>query len=355
MPAEGPALAVGHRFEYTALMKEKLLLCGNYGVENVGDEAILRALLARFSPGYEITVMSANPAKTAAKMGVRAVAFWPTGMRSWWRALFTPSGRSDFRATQKTLHECDLFMLGGGTLLTDLTLRSLWIWGQHLEEAYRAKKRVWIEANGIGPLKNKKWAAELLNRAERVTVRDAKSMEWCRELEISNVQQVKDPVFDWNPPESAPSISTKNAIIFAPRYWTKNMNDMVEPFSKLIHHVCLEKGRKVIGVPFEKNSRKDLELLNTIFEQAGVGERATIWKDYEDEIDVYNAIRTSDGVVGMRLHSLIFAAKAKVPFVGVSYMNKVAALGEELEKSDSILPLEGLSGERLLEVFEREF
>lgn len=344
-----------HGFEYTALMKEKLLLCGNYGVENVGDEAILRALIQKYETDYEITVMSTNPARTTAKIGVKAVELWPTGFRSWGRALFTPSGRNDFKVTQKALNECDVFMLGGGTLLTDLPLRSLWIWGQHLEEAYCAKKKVWIEANGIGPLRNKVWAAELLNRAERVTVRDAKSMEWCRELGVSNVRQVKDPVFEWNPPERAPSVSTKNTIIFAPRYWTKNENSIVGEFSKLIRYICLEKGKKVIGVPFENGSKKDVGLMSKIFEQAGVGERATIWKDYEDEIDVYNAIRTSDGVVGMRLHSLIFAAKAGVPFVGVSYMDKVAALGEELGKSDTILPLEGLSGKELITTFKREF
>lgn len=335
-------------------MKEKLLLCGNYGVENVGDEAILRALIQKYGTQYEITVMSANPTRTAAKVGVKAVEFWPTGFRSWGRAFLTPSGRHAFKVAQKILHECDVFMLGGGTLLTDEPLRSLWIWGKHLEQAYRAKKRVWIEANGIGPLRNTSWAGEILRRAEQVTVRDAKSMEWCKRLGVPDARQVKDPVFEWSPPEGAPSISTENAVIFAPRYWTKNMNNMVESFSGLIRHICLVKGKKVIGIPFEKSNVEDVKFLNTIFEQSGAGERATIWKDYVDEIDVYNAIRTSDGVVGMRLHSLIFAAKAKVPFVGISYMDKVAALGEELGKSDAILPLEGLSGARLVERFEKE-
>jgi len=48
----------------------KLVLYGNYGQGNIGDEAILRALLLIMSDVADVTVMSREPARVVALHGV---------------------------------------------------------------------------------------------------------------------------------------------------------------------------------------------------------------------------------------------------------------------------------------------
>ena len=334
-------------------MKPKLVICGNYGAGNVGDEAILRALLQKFKKEYNITVMSSNPVETSRKFKVKSVRMVPSGLRSLLTGLFW---RKQIKLTQKAIKECDRFLFGGGTLLTDEPWQSMFVWGAQIETAFKYQKKVEIYANGIGPFRHawtKKWAAKILERAAQVSVRDQRSAEWVKKLGRSQMQLAKDPVLEW--PISIPKCSKKipkNTVIIVPRFWTKNADKTQDSFKKFIQYLCLKEGKNVIGVPFENASPKDLNFLTTIFEQANLGKRAEMWVNYQDELDVLSAIKQAEIVVGMRLHSLIFAHITKTPFIGISYMEKVQALGEELGKQEAIIDLDLLSFEALQQAYQ---
>ena len=60
----------------------KVLLSGYYGFDNAGDEAVLYAIvqtLRDVKPDMDITVLSAQPEKTAEQLGVHAVDRWSKG------------------------------------------------------------------------------------------------------------------------------------------------------------------------------------------------------------------------------------------------------------------------------------
>ena len=87
----------------------KVLLSGYYGFDNAGDEAVLYAIvqtLRAAAPDIEITVLSNQPDKTAAQLGVHAVNRW---------------GKT---ALLKAVKNCDVLISGGGSLLQDVTSKN---------------------------------------------------------------------------------------------------------------------------------------------------------------------------------------------------------------------------------------
>ena len=89
-----------------------VVICGAYGLGNVGDEAILKAILREvreFAPGEPITVLSRDSAQTAARHGIQAIH------------MFNLPGML------RAMSRAKLYLNGGGSLMQDVTSsRSLW-------------------------------------------------------------------------------------------------------------------------------------------------------------------------------------------------------------------------------------
>ena len=84
----------------------RVVLSGYFGFDNVGDEAILFSIiraLRKLEPSVDITVLSNNPAETAATYGVETVNRWNIG---------------EVRAALKS---ADGLISGGGSLMQDAT------------------------------------------------------------------------------------------------------------------------------------------------------------------------------------------------------------------------------------------
>lgn len=138
------------------------LLVGNYGVGNVGDEALKEYFLRRF-PDVEWVVVSAKPC--AGEM-----PRLPFGFRS----LFTPWWR-----TIGAYWRCGGVVLGGGSLFTDAESAAaplLWWW--HVALAVFLRKPVFLAFQGIGPFRTGagEWLARwVVRKAAFLSVRDALS------------------------------------------------------------------------------------------------------------------------------------------------------------------------------------
>ncbi|MGQ9477314.1 MAG: polysaccharide pyruvyl transferase family protein, partial [Candidatus Bipolaricaulia bacterium] len=152
------------------VLKGTILLGGYYGFGNLGDEAILFALLRGLRealPQIEPVVLSAEPARTAAAYGVEAINRW--SLLGIWREL----GRAR------------LFLLGGGGLLQDVTSRRSALYYLGLLRLARLRRvPVFLLGQGIGPLRSRllrRLAASELKRAEYVMVRDELSLKLLQE------------------------------------------------------------------------------------------------------------------------------------------------------------------------------
>ena len=80
-----------------------------------------------------------------------------------------------------------------------------------------------------------------------------------------------------------------------------------------------------------------------------VQRRAVIHTEYTPHERI-GILTTCDAVIGMRLHSVIFAAAAGVPVVGLAYDPKVSQLADELGIGDLVIDLQDLDADT---VFDR--
>lgn len=162
----------------------RCLLVGNYGVGNLGDEALREYFLMSF-PDIEWTVISAHP------KGNNEVPRLPGGLRS----LFTPWHR-----TIRALQEADAVVFGGGSLFTDVeSSYACVLWWFHAAVARFFGRPVLLAFQGMGPYQTKvgEWCARsAVKKSWFLSVRDGESMKRVDAWEKSTkVIQTFDPIF----------------------------------------------------------------------------------------------------------------------------------------------------------------
>ncbi len=196
------------------------LLIGNFGVGNLGDEAIRAYALEAF-PDVHWTVVSAQPEKDE-------VPRLPTGIRSflttpWWRTI-------------AAYRRCDAVVFGGGSLLTDLeSRRAIRLWSLHARLARLLGKPYLLAFQGIGPFLSPSSEAavrRLCAGSAFLSVRDSLSAERVQTWDLSNkVIQTFDPVFSLMKKKNKDDRS-KNILIVIPR-----MNSSATFRSALLKHL----------------------------------------------------------------------------------------------------------------------
>ena len=119
-------------------MVKNIIISGYYGSNNFGDECILNVLVEKLKEyNLDITVLSLNPEKTSEINQVKALKSF---------ALLDVA---------KAIKNSDMLISGGGSLLQDVTsVKSLFYYLLIIFLAKFFNKKVFIFAQGIGPIKN---------------------------------------------------------------------------------------------------------------------------------------------------------------------------------------------------------
>ena len=300
----------------------RVLLSGYYGFGNLGDEALLgeisRGLRGRF-PGVEISALSADPAGTAQEYGIEAAPRWDLGM------------------VRREIARADVFLSGGGGLLQNATsLKSLLYYAGLVRQAVRAQKVVGIFAQSIGPLDfwGRGIVREFCKGVAFATVRDEASRTLLAGLLPGvPVTRTADPVFLYDLPESdgeqalareglGPEVQP--LVIVCVRK-TSGQSEVTRRIAAAVDALA-ERGAKVAFLPFQPP--EDAEASTEVIRKC----RSTpTLLPAGNLASVARAIASARAVIGVRLHSVILAARFGVPFVAVGYDPKVQALLRLLE------------------------
>lgn len=302
-----------------------VLFSGYYGFGNVGDEAILAAgigALRAERADLDIEVLSANPERTAREYGVRA----------------TP--RSSPRHIVAAVRRADLLLSGGGGLIQDVTSRSspLYYLGV-LRLAQFLRRKTMVFAQGIGPLQSRRNIAltvSCFRRADAITVRDEASAQWLRQRGFDDCAFVAaaDPALLLAPcpQERAADILTRHGVPgdgacvgICVRPWP-TAAQFSSTVAALADGLSEDLAAHVVLVPFHPQA--DVPLCQQIAAQ--MRRPAAVLPGPLSPRDALGVIAQLDLLVGMRLHSLIFAAVAGVPLLGISYDPKVDAFLDSL-------------------------
>jgi len=158
-----------------------------------------------------------------------------------------------------------------------------------------------------------------LKHIDYMTVRDKYSKEFLENLGMdkNKIFLSTDPVINLRAGENHVSVhSGKKKVCFSLRNW-KDAN--VSQKISVLTERLVKNDIECCFIPFYYN--EDLELINEV--EKKIGTNAVYYKERLTTNEAFDIIRDMDVMVGVRLHSLIFAAAANVPFAAVSYDHKV--------------------------------
>ncbi len=276
----------------------KILISGYYGFGNAGDEAVLKALKSGFF-AHRVKVLT---------------------NRSWTKTFFE-------------ILNTDVLVSGGGTLFQNKTSRrSLFYYLTIILLAKLLKKRVVIFGQGFGPLKgffSRLITKLILNQTNLITLRDRISFNEIHKLGVKKppVCLTADPTGMLQVPKPrvgagilhAEKIDFKKHLVGVilrplPPEKTKIMAEAIK-WLRGKHRLT------PVFIPFQPT--QDLEFCSEVMHQADISSKLIL--RYSKPLELLSVFSQLDLVIGMRLHSLIFALLNKVPMLGLSYDPKVAS------------------------------
>jgi len=309
-----------------------ILISGYYGFNNIGDESILRTVIDNLReklPDVSITVLSQSPAQTSEKYGVKAAR----RMNLW--DIF------------RSVRHCDLLLSGGGSLLQDATSgRSILYYLFILRLAQLLGKQTFIYSQGIGPIsspRNQRLTAAVLRRADGIVVRDTGSRDLLLKIGVPEelVHVTADPVIRVKKPDTAkgleilaregcPKVPGRLTVGWAVKA-RKPDRAFLEEVGRCILWLREEYGADSVLIPFFHD--EDVGVCQAVAEHLD-GQAGCLRQKYLSE-ETLSIIGSMDVMVGVRLHSLIYAAVMGVPMIGVSYDPKVDSFLASIQRPTS--------------------
>lgn len=272
-------------------------------------------------PDAELVVLSNHPERTEALFGIKAYNRW------------------NFGVIVRELKRCDMLVMGGGSLLQDVTGgRSILYYLGIARLAQFLKKPIVFYGQGIGPISkplSEKLIRGVVNHVDVITVRDAKSRDDLQMYGVNKpeIHVTADPAFAIDPDLFSKDAGAKMLREFGvtTRYFggerkiagiaIRNWNT-THPFHQVLAQnadALVRDGWQVVFIPMQYPG--DVGASQRVLSY--MKERAVLLNRQFSFRDIANIIANTDLIIGMRLHSLILAAHCGIPFVSLSYDPKI--------------------------------
>jgi len=355
-----------------------VFIAGYYGLGNIGDEAILAGMitsLRKYVDDPHVSVITNNPEETRALHNITPVQqSFKKGIPRFVRsAIF----EGELATVRREIANCDVFILGGGSLLQDLRVYYLPALLSLIRLAQRHGKKTVVYGIGAGPIDTplgQKLCSSVLNKADLVTVRDSMSKEVLERCGVRDVIRTADPAFGIEVPDQAAigkylaPMNTTNGdrYIASTAYnWlhdsdisrnavkeAQDLSSRRESMAGIFESIVCEYDQRMLFVPTVKVDREGYAVIRDLMPSSG---KADILEYNPHFNAVFAALSRSDILVGMRLHSLILATMMGVPVVPVSYCGKVKSYLELVGLEDLYLDVEDLGTKAFAERFFENF
>lgn len=301
-----------------------IIISGYYGFKNMGDDSLLKSMIdgiRALRPDAKITVLSNSPKLTTESCRVRAI------------------NRFNLPKIAREMRSAKLLISGGGSLLQDGTSKkSLFYYVTIMRMAKRAGLKLMLYANGLGPLvdsSSRKLAAEIMAKADYISLREDRSRQLARELGIpgSKLRPSADPAFLTKPCESEWTeyiekrdgiaercfvVSVKEGDNFGDKK-SRGGSDLVGRLAGDIREIAQRYSLMPLFVPMHNG--KDMDITEALAKRVGYGKILP----HLTASELCAILPRCELVIGTRLHMLIFAAAMGVPMIGVSYDPKIDA------------------------------
>ncbi len=300
-----------------------IVFCGYYGFGNMGDDSLLRAIIANLreeDPDVTMTVMSRRPAETARMYGTHAVN------------RFSPF------AVIGAMRHAKLLIFGGGNLLQDgSSSRSLLYYTWILKMAKKCGCKIMVYANGIGPLhhqKSKQAAAEALSLADIITLREHDSVRECEALGVKcdRIRLTADPAFTLREADAswvsgicarAGIEKDKRYFVVALRDWKTGAEEKLSAIARICDRIYEKWGLIPVFLPMHEPLDMDVNRAASEHCQC-----ETVLLTGLGGGEMLGVLRRMEFVAAMRLHTLIYSTAVGTPVIGIAYDEKIRAFME---------------------------
>ncbi|MDP4093055.1 MAG: polysaccharide pyruvyl transferase CsaB [Bacillota bacterium] len=294
------------------------ILSGYYGSGNLGDDAILTAVIKNlnmYKKYARILVIGRDPMDIKLTYGVDSIE------------------RLNVIKMLRAFKNSRLFINGGGSLIQDVkSTRSLVYYLGTIRLAKMMGNKVMLYANGIGPVNRKfnrrltKW---ILNKVNFITLRENTSLNELNSMKIQRPETIvtADPAMALEPTTDTDALEifkfegipeTGPYACFSVRKW--GMNEAYkEVIAKIADYITVEYGLKCIFIPMQCPG--DVMAADDVASM--MKEKGYVFKNRYSVSQTLAITKKMDILIGMRLHALIFAVISGVPMVGLEYENKI--------------------------------
>jgi polysaccharide pyruvyl transferase CsaB len=339
---------------------------------NAGDEAVLAAMvkdLHRAATDVELTIVSSNPKGALARFGVQELPY------------------TDLPQLIKAAKSTDLMILGGGSIFYDywgfapetiLTKghEGLAFYSGFALLATLLNKPLMIYAVGVGPLQSeigRSFTRLAFEQAQVITVRDSESRQLLESLggKIEPVRVTADPAFGLEASDiehvrrlmlrelgseiARPIIGVALRewdIGVQPEEWEAEVAAGLDQFIK-------KNGGTALFVPFHKTVdwplTNDLAVAERVRSRMQQPAKTLILEGEYLPQERAGILQNCDLVLGMRLHSVIFAIEGAVPTVALTYDPKVSSVMSSVGGQPYSLDINCLTSQNLLTLLDRAY
>jgi polysaccharide pyruvyl transferase CsaB len=327
-------------------------ISGSYGGLNLGDEAILKAIIGqlRNSLSVELTVFSHDPEDTLARHQVERAVPVRTLTRE--------------EAIQE-IEPLDLFVLGGGGILFDDEAE---LYLREADIAHELDTPVMVYGISAGPLKDRSIRESVrncLNQATIITVRERQARKLLEEVGVRQpIEVTADPALLLDPeplPDDALiregieghtrliGISVREPGPAAPDLDQQHYHSLL---ANAADFMVERFDADIVFVPMERRVL-DLQQSHAVMAQMVYADRATVLKGEYTSGQILSMMDHFTFALGMRLHFLIFAALRKVPFVALPYAGKVTGFLDDLDMA--MPPVQIVNAGRIIAHIDRSW
>lgn len=320
----------------------KFFIAGYYGLGNIGDEAILSGIIQSLKGNFKdikITTLTNDKKFTEEYHNISAVEHsFKKGKNIFLRNQLS---KGESLKICKEINKCDIFILGGGELIQDIKFYYLPSLFSLIKYAQLKRKKTVIYGIGAGPIETnfgKKLTKKVLKQVDLITVRDEKSKIALEKCGLDNVIQTADPAFSIKVP-SKEELNYNKQFFLEDEYFSATAHNRLyyddtfratdgalvdldkrrTTFSKVYNDIASTFNKKVFFLPtVESDVNGFLHL------KENMDENNCKIMDYSESIIPFLAsLQSSELLIGMKLHSLIFATLLGKPFVPIAYSSKV--------------------------------
>jgi polysaccharide pyruvyl transferase CsaB len=339
----------------------RIAVHGFYGMGNLGDEAILKAMLNEIKNkiSMEIVVFSRKPEQVQKDHNVMSISSETKG---------------DLFKRRKELKRCDLFILGGGGLLKDFGQDSSslkkWLKLLNLAQKYRCKTALFaVGVENIRFEESRSMLRNTLANVDVITVRDKYSKDILDDIGVRNTIKVTtDPVVllghesRGRKTNSETLKDSQNTIAVCVRQWfdkgfyiedPKVNENLIITLAKTADFLVNNYNTKIEFIPMRTISYDDdRKMARQILTKMKFKDNVKIYDDVPDIDRFVQMLGQYSLLIGMRLHSLILGSAVGLPVIGLNYMPKVKGYMDSIDQAKCSLDLDTITADKMIKLIE---